>query len=257
VPKQTLSSLSVNTAGAVIEDVLVTGAVTVNAPNVTLRRVLIRGTLDNMTNGACRGNGLVIEDSTFEPPGGRNAFWNVDQFQIGQGGYTLRRVQAWHESDGPRIGGAGLGCGPTHIEDSFINIDPSGICGAGGHSDGVQGYGAGAGNTVTNTTIDFENPGGCGGNAGFFFPGGPDNPPPASVTVNRLLIFGNRDNFSFRMGTAGSVQGLRIVNNSWGFGPIVITDLGCSAINPWEAKIVTVDKTTWTVTGTVRDQPCG
>jgi hypothetical protein len=49
------------------------------------------------------------------------------------------------------------------------------------------------------------------------------------------------------------VTGLRIVNNSWVYGPL--GDMDCSAISPWEAKLVTIDSN-YQVTGIVRDQPC-
>ena len=103
-------------------------------------------------------------------------------------------------------------------------------------------------------TIDFNNHG-CDGNAGFFFPGGEDQPlgGPAYADINGMLIKGG--NFSFRMGTPGSVRGLKIVNNAWDYGPLAITDAGCSVISPWEAKLVTATADEH-ITGTVRDLPC-
>jgi hypothetical protein len=233
-PRQTLGSLTVSTAGAVVSDTQVNGDVNINAPNVTLRRVLIRGILNNANNAGCAGNGLVVEDSTFEPPGG-GAQWNQDHWQIGQGGYTLRRVKALRESDGPRLGGNSLGCGPVTVADSFINIAAPTPCGD-WHGDGMQGFDSG-GVTIRNVTIDF-NAGRCGGNAGFFYPGGPDGTPKARADINGLLIRGG--NFSFRMGTPGSVLGLKIVDGAWQYGPLVITDTGCSVIKPWDASVVTI-----------------
>src|SRR4051794_26446010 len=179
-PARTFASLTVTTPGAVISDVEVNGDVNINAPNVTLRRVLIRGVLNNMNDGTCRGNGLVVEDSTFEPPGGA-ARWSEDQWQMGQGGYTLRRVEAINESDGPRVGGHSLGCGTVNVQDTYIGIAAIVPCGA-WHGDGIQGYDAGRLN-VTNVTIDFK-PNNCGGNAGFFFPGGSDNPASGPAYAN-------------------------------------------------------------------------
>jgi hypothetical protein len=50
-----------------------------------------------------------------------------------------------------------------------------------------------------------------------------------------------------------TVVGLRIVNNSWEFGP---TDVwSCNQIPVWESKIVTIDQN-YAVTSIVRDQPC-
>ena len=107
---------------------------------------------------------------------------------------------------------------------------------------------------MTRLTIDFQAPHGeCGGTAPFFYAGGPGGSPNGHAVINGLLIKGGT--FSFRMGTPGSVQGLKIVNNSWEFAPISITDSGCGPINPWEAKIVEVDAN-WNITRTVRNQPC-
>jgi hypothetical protein len=50
----------------------------------------------------------------------------------------------------------------------------------------------------------------------------------------------------------GSVTGLRIVNNSWVFGPV---DVYCPALSSWEAKVVDIDSN-YAVTSVVRDQPC-
>jgi hypothetical protein len=90
---------------------------------------------------------------------------------------------------------------------------------------------------------------GCGGTAPFWYPGGQGNI--GSVTVDRLLVMGQ--GFSFRLGMPGSVTGLRVVNNSWEFGPIDVTS--CSTINPWEAQIVTIDSN-YAVTSVVRNEPC-
>jgi len=253
VPKQTFNGLTVSQPGQVIEDVEVNGDVNIDAPNVTLRRVLVQGGfVDNMRNGHCGGNGLVVEDSTFTPPGGPNGYWTEDHWQIGQGGYTLRRVQALGNSDGPRAGGNSLGCGPVTISDSFISIAPPNPC-TGWHGDGIQGDDS-AGLTIQNVTIDHHHGGGdCGGNAGFFYPGGIDGSPNAHADINRLLIRGG--NWSFRMGTPGSVQALKLVENAWEYGPIAITDSGCSVISPWDASIVTITSD-FQVARTVRSVPC-
>ena len=45
---------------------------------------------------------------------------------------------------------------------------------------------------------------------------------------------------------------LRIVNDSWVYGPI---DVKCSVMSPWDAERVTVDSS-YAVTGVVAAQPC-
>ena len=68
------TDLVISTPGAVVQDVQLDGAdVIVNAPNVTLRRLKLRGGyIDNRAGSTCN-NGLVIEDTTLEPAPGQNA----------------------------------------------------------------------------------------------------------------------------------------------------------------------------------------
>ena len=57
-----------------------------------------------------------------------------------------------------------------------------------------------------------------------------------TYNVDRMLIGGG--GYVYRHQTPGSVTGLRIIDNSWWFGPI---DNRCSVLGPWEAKIVETD----------------
>jgi len=221
----------------------------VNAANVTLRRVHLRGGyIENFAGSTCH-NGLLIEDSTLEPPVGQSAY-PVERWRIGTGGYTARGVELINAPDGYRVGGDSGGCGPVTIENSFISVKPPQTCGD-WHGDGIQGY-DGPHVNVLNTTIDMDATG-CGGTAPFFVPSGQGN---TSATVDRLLIAGPNGNYSFRMGVPGTVNHLRIENNGWSYGPL---DVKCSVIPSWEAKIVgPVDRTAggYAEPATVRDQPC-
>jgi len=249
-PAQTRSTdMTVGTPGAVVQDLLLTNGATLNihAPNVTVRRVKLQGGwINNVGSGRC-GNGLVIEDVTIDRGNGESG---GGEGVVSYGGYTARRVAILNRSEGFRSGARGAGCGPSTIQDSFVQIRPPSSCGD-WHGDGIQGYES-SGVTIRNVTIDFGQ-GSCGGTAGFFYPGGSDGTPDASADINGLLIKGGP--YPFRLGTRGSVQGLKIVNNSWDFGPILITDAGCGAISPWEAKVVEVDSA-FRVTRTVRALPC-
>jgi hypothetical protein len=249
VPAETRSTdLTVTQAGAVVQDVRFTNgaALIVRAPNVTVRRVKLEGGWINNISGGC-ANGLLLEDVTIDRSSPET---NGGEGVVSTGGYTARRVAILNRSEGFRSGGASSGCGASTIQDSFIQIRPPDGCND-WHGDGIQGFGS-SGLTVTNVTIDFNGTG-CGGNAGFFYPGGPDGTPTARADINRLLIRGG--GFSFFMGTPGSVQNLKIVNNAWGNGPINITDTGCGPISPWQAQIVTATASQL-VTGTVRNLPC-
>ena len=228
------STLTVNTAGTVVEDVRFTNGadLIINAANVTVRRVHLQGGWID-----AEGGGTVIEDSTIEPPQQGSAQEGV----VSYCGYTARRVKIWNRIEGFRAGGR---CGPVTIEDSFVRIVPPSPCGD-WHGDGLQGYGAPA-ITVRNLTIDF-NETGCGGTAPFFVPDSQGN---TSANVNRLLVKGG--GYSFRLGVPGTVSGLRIVDDAWGYGPIAVR---CSLLSGWDASIVNIDSN-YQVTSTLRSQPC-
>lgn len=253
VPAQIRSTdMTINTPGASVQDVLFTNGAKLNidAPNVTVRRVRLQGGMINTSSA-----GVVIEDSTIDRTSPET---NGGEGVIGYCGYTARRVAILERSEGPREGC--LASTPTVIENSFISIKPSDACLNGTntdwHGDGIQGY-MGRNLIVTNVTIDFQAgnpPGDCGGTSPFFYDSNNgQNNPNGHAVINGLLLKGG--GYTFRLGTPGSVQGLRIVNNSWGFGPILIDGPGCSVITPWEAKVVTVDAN-WQVTRVVRDLPC-
>lgn len=243
VPAQTRSSnLVVSQAGAVVQDVLLQNAdLIVNAPNVTIRRVKLQGGMINNYQGSTCSNGLTIEDTTIEPAPGQNSSTETEGV-VSYGGYTARRVQIWRRAEGFRVGGKPA-CGPVRIENSFAKIViPDGRCDL--HSDGIQGYGGDA-VTVVNTTVDFVDAS-CG-TAPFFVPKNQGN---TSATIQGLLVLGG--GYPFRMGVPGTVSGLKIVNKSWGYGPI---DVDCSAVSSWDASIVTITPD-YQVASTVKAQPC-
>ena len=116
VPAQTRSTtLNVNTAGAVVEDVLFTNGarLNINAPNVTVRRVKLEG--GSITTS---DNGVVIEDTTIDRTAPET---NGGEGVISYCGYTARRVEILDRSEGFRESGD---CGPTIIEHSFVRVTP-------------------------------------------------------------------------------------------------------------------------------------
>ena len=244
-PTQTRTTdLRVTTAGAVVEDVrLVNADLVVDAPNVTVRRVEIQGgVIDNAPGTTCR-NGLVLEDvSIIRSPG---QVTTGDTATIRVGGYMARRVKIDGLPEGFRVGGKGsYNCGPVTVQDSFARVRYPDHCGD-WHGDGLQGY-DGAAVIVRNSTLDLVESGSCGGTAPFFYPSGQGN---KSVDVDGLLVKGG--GFAFREGMPGTVKGLKIVDGSWGYGPI---DVKCSAVTSWQANIVTV--TADYQPTAVRAQPC-
>lgn len=245
-PRRTVrGDYHVRKAGAVVEDLRVLrGDLVVEAPDVTLRRVeVLGGSIDNLPGSTC-GNGLVIRRSTIGRAPGEVT--RGDFPAINGGGYTARRVKISGLPEGFRVGGHSLGCGPVTVVDSFARIVSPDVCTTDWHGDGLQGY-DGARLTVRDSRLELHERTGCGGTAPFFYPSGQGN---ASVDVDGLLVEGG--GFPFRLGMSGRVQDLRIVANSWGYGPISVD---CPAVPTWQAHIVRLDRTGQPSTF-VRRQPC-
>jgi hypothetical protein len=270
-PLQTRTTdFHVTTPGAVVHDIRLDNAdLLIDAPNVTVQRVELRGgRLLNATGDTCAGNGLVVEDSTIGPPPGQTDPAE-EPYVVGEGGYTLRRVEINNVGDGPRTSYKPEGCGPVVIEDSFIRVtQPPGH--EAWHTDGTQAW-YGDRLVMRNDTIDAQGYPIIGTSSAFFYPDQHN----ASATVDGLLVMGGaatfrlgephlrvggsldetRDTFGNPYGTS-TVKNLRIVDGSWIYFPI---DVKCSVISSWEAKIVgPVARTDsgYAVTEIRRDQPC-
>ena len=224
------TTMTVRTPGAVVKDVLLQdGAdLIVAAPNVTIRRVKLEGGAINNVAGSDCNNGLLVERTTIEPRAGEDSSDDTEG-ALGYGGYTARRVQIWHRSEGFRVGGNEDGCGPVRIVKSFAAVTPPQPCGD-WHGDGLQGFG-GPALTLRDTTLDLDITG-CGGTAPFFYPSGQDN---TSVDIDGLLVKGG--GAPFRLGTPGTVSNLRVANRSWVYFPV---DVNCSALRHWDARIVAI-----------------
>lgn len=216
----------VTTAGAVVEDVRITGGnLYIAAANVTLRRVeMIDGRIINFANGRCN-NGLTLEQVSVVRQSHPQA-WDP---AIEAGGYTARnlKVDGWWE--GPRVGGVDFtpACGPVVIESSWINVAAPAECwsnpdASGWHGDGIQGY-MGAPLTVRDTAITLTGrlPN-CGGNAALFYPDQGNS----RATIDNVLLAGG--GFPFRLGTPGTVRNLKVVDGSWEYGPTDVRD--CSQV---------------------------
>jgi hypothetical protein len=247
-PRQTRASdLTVSRPGTVVQDIRFTNAsdIIVKAKNVTIRRVEMQGgSITNQYGSApanC-GHDLLVEDATFGQVPGR--FAASDYPVIGEGSYTARRIEVDGRGEGPRLSD----CGPVTLEDSFIKIhgaDPGTPACDEVHSDGVQAV-AGVGASARNNTVIMETS--CGTSPWFVV-----NPSvnKGRYDIDRLLVAGG--GYTFRQQVASSVTGLRIVNNSWVYGPL--GEMDCSVISPWEAKIVRVDAS-YRITRVVRNQRC-
>lgn len=237
VPQLTrTTTLVVTSPNSVVQDIRINGGdLDIRADNVTVRRVEVIG---GEINTNCRPTVLedvsVLRDSSTS---------SSDLPAVHPGNYTARRVEINGTAEGFRVG-----CGqPVVIENSYALVRYPDQC-SDWHGDTLQGYDGGALN-VRNVTLEFVDRTGCGGTAPFFYPRGSNQGNRGPVHVNGLLVSGG--GFSFRLGHAGTVQGLRIENNTWGYGPI---DVRCSVLTQWSAQIVTVNSN-YQVTR-VRDQQC-
>ena len=129
--------MTINTAGAVINARDISGAVVVNAPNVTIRRSRFRAsTFFQVDNNS---TGLVIEDSEFI---GTVPCHN----SIGSNNLTVRRSEFTGCENGMDIGGAGN----VVFEDNWVHdleLEESAVFSDGPHTDGIQ-IGEGAENLI-------------------------------------------------------------------------------------------------------------
>jgi hypothetical protein len=248
VPRHTLAKdLTVTRPGAVVQDIRFTNgaSIVVKADDVTIRRVDLQGgTITNQygTAPAGCGHNMLVEDTTFEQIPGR--FTPSDFPVIGEGSYTARRVEVNGRGEGFRSSD----CGFVTLEDNFVSIKGAELgtpdC-ENVHSDGVQAY-YGKGMDATNNTLILQNY--CGTSAWFVTT---DHGNTGTYNIDRLLVSGA--GFTFRQGLRGSVTGLRVVNNSWVYGPL--DDMVCSVLSHWDAKLVTIDSR-YRIARVVRSQRC-
>ena len=158
--------MTISTAGAVVDAREVNGSITVNAPNVTIRRSRIVSN-DFM---AVRSNstGLVVEDSEIldGPDTGQNNCHNG----IGFGGFTVRRTEITGCENAADVGEDNVVFADNYVHD-LDTEGPSHVWGNSPHTDGIQGNGSTV--TISHNWID-PSPG-DDGNAGIFAPGGSNN----------------------------------------------------------------------------------
>lgn len=219
-PKKTVNGdYVISTDGAVVEDLRVNGGVLyIRGSNVTLRRVeLVGARIVNNYAGECY-NGLRIEDTSILS-GDDDEGMPV----VSSGGYTALRLKVDGPTEGLRAGEKGYGCGAILIQDSWVQVDPPEGCTTNDywHGDGFQGY-MGPEVTIRNTYIGLGHNGDCVGTSPLFYPDQGNT----KITIDRVLLDGG--GYSFRIGTKGTVNGLKIVDDSWKWGPMDVDD--CSQV---------------------------
>jgi Right handed beta helix region len=122
-------AVEVNTPGAVISGLDITGYLHINAPNVTVRNVRINATTWGAIIVTAKGGGVLIEDSeifsTYAAGGSKGVIFD------GTSGGTVLRCNIHNVEDGVYAQGDHIVIQDNYIHDSESNsYDP--------HSDGVQ-----------------------------------------------------------------------------------------------------------------------
>lgn len=248
-PKHTTNGdLTITTPGRVLDGELVTGDLLVRARNVTIRNSRVYGSVSNQQFSGGVGvnlGGLLIEDTDVGPPSGTGG---ASFPAVLVAGYTARRVHIHNVAEGFRVADFNDSGAPAQdrqvvIEDSYVHLE-RGDC---SHNDGIQGFGEPPRTIIRHNTIDTRAAGtDCTTGALFI---GNDNPDRITVT-NNLLAGGG---FTMRLGPGGTydhVSGNRIVDDSWGFGPVHVEN--CATVGDWsDNAVVTVDSA-YRVTSTVR-----
>lgn len=185
--------LTIDTDGAVVEELDIRGCVTVEATNVTIRRskITCTGYWGIESDPGAHGGGLLIEDVEVDCLG-------TGGTAIGYWGFTARRVNLHHCENGVDIDADVL------VEDSFIHDM---VEGSDGHADGIQ-FNAGSHTMVRHNTIL----GGQGTSAIITGKGGPFN----YLTIEDNLLDGGAYTV-YCPEEPGSVE-FRLVDNRFGRG---------------------------------------
>jgi hypothetical protein len=162
-------SQTITTAGAVVQNLDISGTLDIRAANVTVRNVRVHGFGDQIGNWS---TGLTVEDSEIDSGGANSTCFGID------GGVTIRRSELTGCENGFNVGGSGL------AEDNWIH-DLTTANGA--HTDGAQVNQGASGWTLRHNTIDsVPGTGGCTSNIIMWNEGDPQNSN-AWIENNRLL----------------------------------------------------------------------
>ena len=131
-------NLVLDTPGATYDSMDIHGLVTITAPNVTIRRSIIRGGVVNgstglVTNIDPTATNFVIEDSTLVP-----STPSVFLDGLKGGNYTARRLDISGVVDGAKVHGNNVSISGTWIHGMrWFSSDPY-QGGTGTHNDGIQ-----------------------------------------------------------------------------------------------------------------------
>lgn len=236
--------LTITTANTVVDGKNISGDVDIRAAGVVIKNSKISGKVVN--DNVSTHNAFTIQDSQV---GSDTVCSTWSNGAIGIENYTALRVKLLGFTDGFRIAG-----GNVLIQDSFVKL-----CGTNPdlHSDGIQAYGAAGGQNIVikHNVIDQRSVVGEAQTSPIFIPndGAQQGNQGLQVTVDdnvlaaggySLRVFGN---LPF---TAPSISGNKIVDGTWGYGPVDVT---CANVGDWAGNaVVTYDWTNGKVLSQVR-----
>jgi hypothetical protein len=229
---------TIRTPNTVIENVTMNCAVSVYAPGVQLRNVLILPGPDDywgVSNYWAGEDGapMVLDHVTISP--GEPGTCNAGAWAIGTQNWRANAVKILNFGDGFRFSGNN-----SVAENSFVLLCAPADSGA--HSDGAQGYFAGTGNVLRHNTFDQRcgedtgNPAhqACSTTANVFWSDGSGD----GLIVEDNLFMGGGYTIRVHTGSGHTVGGNRIVDESWSYGPV---NSSCSAIFWYDNRLVTID----------------
>jgi len=236
-------------AGEVIDGKRITGSLIIGGSGVVIRNSEITGKIDNNAGSNSSRPSFTVEDSTMGP----NSCGNISDGVVGVSNYTAKRVRIKNQPDGFRIAGSNV-----LIEDSYVtvcSVNPN------DHSDGIQVYGAANATNIVirHNTIDQRSVTNGAATAPIFIPTDADRQGNNGVTVTVADNVVAGGGYGLRVyGTlplTAYVTGNKVVNNSWGYGPVDVT---CDKIKSWSGNaVVSFDWTTGVITQVRALTDCG
>jgi hypothetical protein len=190
----TTGSINVTVAGTRIEKRIITGDLTVSAPNVTVvDSIIYHGVMVN------DGASLSITDTTVGPPSG----CDTGGFAVGWQHFQALRVEVRNMGDGFRNGGDNV-----RVDDSYVKTCAP--AGSGAHSDAYQANGGGTNVVINHSTLDMRADDPCCWTAALFS----DGISAGQTLTNNLLAGGG---YTIQLDGVGPwvVTGNRAVDRSW------------------------------------------
>lgn len=198
-------SLSITTAGTVIDSKDISGCLSITAPNVTIKRSRVRCSAPTTRGAIYAGStNTLIQDTEVDGLDGDC------QVLIGADSYSasvvIDRAYVHTCNDGFRVNGS------FTVQDSFLDGLYTKI---GAHDDGAQGYGPSGTAHFTHNRLDARTQDGSGMNSVVFFANSWDG----TVYLDQNYMIGGGFSIHLRDASTYYVTNNRILENSYNYGP--------------------------------------